>query len=82
MTDLLRYESAIRLGCFSRRPAGDDAMGMATTAPDAEPARARRWPANLGIIVVDSMVLRLVFPVLAVGVAGWPRRGAGVYFTG
>ncbi|MDS4022157.1 MAG: sterol desaturase family protein [Candidatus Competibacter sp.] len=31
--------------------------------------RARRWPANLGIIVVDGVVLRLAFPILAVGAA-------------
>ncbi len=42
--------------------------------------RARRWPANLGIIVVDSIVLRLVFPVLAVGAAELAEtRGWGLF---
>jgi len=66
---LLHYESSIRLGCFCavllvmigwewRRPR------RVLSLP-----RARRWPANLGIVIIDSLVLRLTFPVLAVGVA-------------
>jgi sterol desaturase/sphingolipid hydroxylase (fatty acid hydroxylase superfamily) len=80
MTDLLRHESTIRLGCFlavlllmmlwewhqPRRP---------LSLP-----RARRWPANLGIIVVDSLMVRLAFPVLAVGVAGAAEaKGWGLF---
>jgi sterol desaturase/sphingolipid hydroxylase (fatty acid hydroxylase superfamily) len=42
--------------------------------------RGRRWPANLGIIVVDSVVVRLVFPVLAVGMAGLAaNQGWGLF---
>ena len=69
MTALHHNEPIIRLACFfavllammlweRRKPR------RALSLP-----RARRWPANLGIIVVDSIVLRLVFPVLAVGAA-------------
>ena len=79
MSDLLRYELAIRLSGFFivlllmmqwewRRPR------RILSLP-----RIRRWPANLGIIVVDSVVVRLVFPVLAVGVAGLAEaRGWGL----
>src|SRR5437588_3814256 len=31
--------------------------------------RARRWPANLGILVLDALLVRLLIPVAAVGVA-------------
>src|SRR3982750_1151310 len=31
--------------------------------------RARRWPANLGILVLDAVLVRLLIPVAAVGVA-------------
>jgi len=31
--------------------------------------RARRWPANLGIVVLDALLVRLLIPVAAVGVA-------------
>ena len=80
MTALHHHESIIRLACFFavllammlwewRRPR------RALSLP-----RARRWPANLGIIVVDSIVLRLVFPVLAVGAAELAAaRGWGLF---
>ena len=69
MTALHHNEPIIRLACFfavllammlweRRKPR------RALSLP-----RARRWPANLGIIMVDNIVLRLVFPVLAVGAA-------------
>jgi len=32
-------------------------------------ARRRRWPANLGIVVLNSIIVRLLFPAAAVGVA-------------
>ena len=80
MTALLHNEPIIRLACFFavllammlwewRKPR------RALSLP-----RARRWPANLGIIVVDSVVLRLVFPVLAVGAAELAAaRGWGLF---
>ena len=80
MTALLHNEPIIRLACFfavllammlweRRKPR------RALSLP-----RARRWPANLGIIVVDSVVLRLVFPVLAVGAAELAAaRGWGLF---
>jgi sterol desaturase/sphingolipid hydroxylase (fatty acid hydroxylase superfamily) len=69
MTDLLHYETVLRLSCFSAVLLA--MMFWEWRAPRRTPtlARVRRWPANLGIIVVDSLVLRLVFPILAVGVA-------------
>ncbi|MEW6599466.1 MAG: sterol desaturase family protein [Nitrospirota bacterium] len=32
-------------------------------------SKLTRWLSNLGIVVIDSFILRLIFPVLAVGVA-------------
>ena len=38
-----------------------------------------RWPANLGIIVIDILIVRLLFPVGAVGAALWAEtNGAGL----
>src|SRR5213082_20199 len=31
--------------------------------------RARRWPGNLGVVVIGTVLVRLVFPVTAVGTA-------------
>jgi sterol desaturase/sphingolipid hydroxylase (fatty acid hydroxylase superfamily) len=69
MTILLQRESAIRLGCFLailllmalwewRRPRRSLSL-----------ARSRRWPANLGMVIVDSLILRWLLPILAVGAA-------------
>lgn len=40
------------------------------------PARGRRWLTNWGMLIVDSAVLRILFPAAAVGVALW-AEGAG-----
>lgn len=66
---LLTHEPAIRLGAF----AGIFAV-MAlweVLAPRRKQAigRRQRWPANLGIVVLDSLLVRLLFPTAAVGVA-------------
>lgn len=38
-----------------------------------------RWPSNLGVVVLDSLVVRLIFPTAAVGVAlGLEGRGVGL----
>jgi len=80
MTDLLAHESAIRLGCFLGVLLA--MMGWEWRLPRRAPSlpRARRWPANLGIVAVDSAVLRLAFPVLAVGAAQLAEtRGWGLF---
>lgn len=41
--------------------------------------RARRWLTNMLMVVIDSLVLRLVFPIIAVGTAVWASaKGWGV----
>ncbi|MFO1423682.1 MAG: sterol desaturase family protein [Candidatus Competibacteraceae bacterium] len=80
MTDPLRYESAIRLGCFLAVLVL--MMGWEWRQPRRllSLPRARRWPANLGVVAVDTVVLRLVFPVLAVGAAGLAEaKGRGLF---
>jgi sterol desaturase/sphingolipid hydroxylase (fatty acid hydroxylase superfamily) len=79
---LLASEPAIRLSVF---------LGVFTTLALWEavaPRRMRshgrrlRWPNNLGIVVVDTVVLRILFPTAAVGMAllaeqrGWGLMNA------
>lgn len=41
--------------------------------------RLRRWPSNLGIVVVDTVLVRVLFPTAAVGVAlAVEAQGAGL----
>ena len=43
--------------------------------------RARRWPGNLGILVLDALLVRLLIPVAAVGMAVIAARAAGACST-
>jgi sterol desaturase/sphingolipid hydroxylase (fatty acid hydroxylase superfamily) len=66
---LFSYEPWIRLGAFASVLA---AMALwETLAPRRRQAigRQRRWPGNLGIVAIDTLLVRLVFPTAAVGVA-------------
>lgn len=66
---LLGHEPAIRLAAFAAIFA---VMALwEVVAPKRRQAigRWRRWPANLGIVVLGSLLVRLLFPTAAVGVA-------------
>jgi 3-mercaptopyruvate sulfurtransferase SseA len=69
MDALLANEPVIRLAAF----AGVLALmaGLEAVLPRRRRSfgRLRRWPSNLGVVVVDTLVLRLVFPTAAVGMA-------------
>jgi sterol desaturase/sphingolipid hydroxylase (fatty acid hydroxylase superfamily) len=42
--------------------------------------RARRWPSNLGVVALDTILVRAIFPVAVVGVADWAgTRGFGLF---
>jgi len=63
------YESAIRLGAFVGMLV---VMGLwETVAPARRLAVSRwlRWANNLGLVVLNTLLLRLLFPAAAVGVA-------------
>lgn len=48
--------------------------------PNPTPRRSRRWPANLGLVLVDTVLVRLLVPAGAVGVAAWAQaHGAGLF---
>jgi sterol desaturase/sphingolipid hydroxylase (fatty acid hydroxylase superfamily) len=65
----LTSEPAIRLACFAGVFALIAAWEIA--APRREPTIGRRlrWPNNLGVVVLDTLLVRLVLPSAAVGVA-------------
>lgn len=77
---LFAQEPLIRLGVF-----GGVLAAMALwefLAPRRHQAfsRGRRWPSNLGIVVIDTLIVRLVFPTAAVGMALLAEtRGWGLF---
>jgi len=74
------YEALIRFGFFGGILA---VMGLwemlAPKRPLVEP-RTRRWFTNLALVVIDSLILRIFFPILALGFAFWlNHKGWGLF---
>ncbi|MDP1670421.1 sterol desaturase family protein [Phaeovulum sp.] len=66
---LLAYESTLRLAIFLGVLALMALWELAAPRRRQEIPRLLRWSNNLGLVVVDTLVLRFTFPVLAVGLA-------------
>lgn len=69
MDALLANEPAIRLAAFAGVLATMAVLEALLPRRHRAFGRLRRWPNNLGVVVVNTVVLRLVFPTAAVGVA-------------
>lgn len=75
---MLAHEPVIRLSVFALVLL---AMAVLEHAFPRRPQRLawRRWPSNLGLVAISSVLLRLVAPAGAVGVAVWAEsRGFGL----
>jgi sterol desaturase/sphingolipid hydroxylase (fatty acid hydroxylase superfamily) len=66
---LLALEPVIRLGAFAGILALMALWELLAPRRRQAVGRAPRWPGNLGIVVLDSVLVRIVFPTTAVGVA-------------
>jgi sterol desaturase/sphingolipid hydroxylase (fatty acid hydroxylase superfamily) len=76
----LPYEIPTRLGIFFGVFALLAAAEIFWPRRSQEIARAGRWPGNLGIVALDTIFLRLIFPVTAVGFALFvEQRGWGLF---
>ena len=81
MDSLIEVEPLVRLGAFGSVLAA--MLVWEHVAPRRTPAltRSQRWPGNIGILVLDSLLVRLVFPGAAVAFAllvatrGWGLLG-------
>ena len=70
MTDwLLSHEPALRLGSFFGVFAIMALWELFAERRELGQGRSKRWIANVGISVLDSLVVRLLFPAAAVGFA-------------
>ncbi len=71
---LADHEAVVRMAFFGAIFA---AVALAEIAFPRRPrtiSRRRRWTANIGIVLIDTMVLRLLFPAGAVGIAFWVQQ--------
>ena len=77
---LLSHEALIRLGAFAGILAAMVLWEWLSPRRHQEVRRVRRWPSNLGIVTLNTVVVRLVFPAAAVGTALLAEaRGWGLF---
>jgi sterol desaturase/sphingolipid hydroxylase (fatty acid hydroxylase superfamily) len=81
MTDLLLgHEAAVRLSVFLGMLVAMMLWEVSAPRRRLEIPRVIRWSNNLALVVIDTAILRLAFPVLAVGMAGLAEaRGWGLF---
>src|SRR6056297_1943691 len=79
---LLNAEAAIRLAAFLGILIGMMLWELAAPRRRQEIPRVLRWSNNLGLVVLDTLILRLTFPILAVGLAViGAEQGWGLFNT-
>ena len=66
---LLGNEPAIRLFAFAGIFAVMTAWEIVAPRRDQRIGRGTRWPSNIGVVVLDTVLVRLLFPTTAVGLA-------------
>lgn len=66
---LLANEPLIRLAAFAGIFAVMAAWEVLAPRREQSIGRGTRWPANIGVVVLDAILVRLVFPMTAVGLA-------------
>jgi sterol desaturase/sphingolipid hydroxylase (fatty acid hydroxylase superfamily) len=82
MPDLLAAEPLVRLMAFAGVLAGMALWELAAPRRPQAIGRRVRWPANLGVVAIDTLLVRLLFPTAAVGMAlVGEARGWGLFNT-
>ena len=67
MTSLLDLEPAIRIAAFAGVFTAMAVWEVLAPRRALSVGRRRRWPGNLGVVALDTLVVRLLFPAAAVG---------------
>jgi sterol desaturase/sphingolipid hydroxylase (fatty acid hydroxylase superfamily) len=77
---LLTYEPLIRLAVFGSVFVVIAAWGFTVPRRKQAIGQGWRWPNNLGLVVVDTLLVRVLFPTTAVGLAlVGEARGFGLF---
>jgi sterol desaturase/sphingolipid hydroxylase (fatty acid hydroxylase superfamily) len=78
--DLLAVEPALRLGTFFAILALMAGWEYLAPRRALKLTRRERWPANFGVVVLNSLLIRLLFPAAAVGMALFAQAsGWGIF---
>jgi sterol desaturase/sphingolipid hydroxylase (fatty acid hydroxylase superfamily) len=82
MSALLSIEPFIRLGVFGGILAAMVVWELLAPRRRQSIGRAARWPSNIGVVVLDTVLVRLMFPIGAVALALLGEaRGWGLFNT-
>ena len=77
---LLAYEWVVRLGAFSAVIAAMALWELGAPKRRLSVGRRARWPGNLGVVALDTLIVRFLFPTAAVGFAlVCEARGWGLF---
>lgn len=83
MSSLLENEPVIRLAAFGGILLGMIAWELYAPRRVQRNDRLARWPGNLGVVALDTLIVRLLLPAAAVGVAVVAdTRGWGLFNVG
>ena len=73
-------EMALRLGCTVLVFAMLAAWELFAPRRQLDVGRLKRWPSNIGVLVVDALLVRLLIPAAAVGAAIYAAgNGLGLF---
>jgi sterol desaturase/sphingolipid hydroxylase (fatty acid hydroxylase superfamily) len=76
----LPHEPVVRLAAFASVLIGMAAWELLSPRREFPVGRLRRWPNNFAIVVLDTLLVRLAFPLTAVGLALLAEtRGWGLF---
>ncbi len=76
---MLPYEMAIRLATFAGVLALMAAWELLAPRRRQASERSLRWPSNMGVVLIDTILVRILFPTSAVGIALFAEaRGWGL----
>ncbi len=78
---ILGFEPAIRLTAFLGVLAAMALWEIAAPRRRRDIPRVIRWTNNLALVVIDTVILRLTFPILAVGLAVLAEKGGWGLFN-
>jgi sterol desaturase/sphingolipid hydroxylase (fatty acid hydroxylase superfamily) len=80
MDFLLGHEASVRMAAFIGILSAMMVWELAAPRRRLDVPRVIRWSNNLALVVIDTAILRLAFPVLAVGIAGLAQsKGWGLF---
>lgn len=81
MQSILAQEATLRLTVFIGVLAAMAAWELVAPRRRQEIPRVLRWTNNLALVVIDTIILRLSFPILAVGLALLAEKGGWGLFN-